>query len=100
MPVHITEYHPYAACLMFKACRSSKTVRENLDAVQEHSHSSLLASHERLKQALEQVHSLLRAMPDAPTTSTDVSFDKWRLYADALGICRSALSAAHSVNNG
>lgn len=27
------EYHPYAACLMFKACRSSQTVRANLEAV-------------------------------------------------------------------
>jgi hypothetical protein len=27
------EYHPYAACLMFKACKDSKIVRENLDAV-------------------------------------------------------------------
>lgn len=28
-----TEYHPYAACLMFKACHNSETVRANLDAV-------------------------------------------------------------------
>jgi hypothetical protein len=27
------EYHPYAACLMFKACRDSKTVKANLDEV-------------------------------------------------------------------
>jgi hypothetical protein len=26
-------YHPYAACLMFKACHNSKTVQANLDAV-------------------------------------------------------------------
>ena len=27
------EYHPYAACLMFKQCRNSETVRANLAAV-------------------------------------------------------------------
>lgn len=32
MPVK-DEYHPYAACLMFKACKDSETVKANLDAV-------------------------------------------------------------------
>lgn len=27
------EYHPYAACLMFRACGDSTVVRANLDAV-------------------------------------------------------------------
>lgn len=27
------EYHPYAACLMFKACGDGKVVRDNLAAV-------------------------------------------------------------------
>ena len=35
MNVRNTEYHPYAACLMFKSCRSEKTVRENLGYVRE-----------------------------------------------------------------
>ena len=30
------EYHPYAACLMFKASHSSDVVRANLGAVIEH----------------------------------------------------------------
>ena len=33
MSVETNEYHPYAACLMFKACRDSSIVRENLNAV-------------------------------------------------------------------
>ncbi|GKS92757.1 hypothetical protein [Acidovorax sp. SUPP2539] len=33
MPCLPAEYHPYAACLMFKACHNSDTVRANLDAV-------------------------------------------------------------------
>jgi len=28
------EYHPYAACLMFKSCKSSEVVMKNLHAVQ------------------------------------------------------------------
>lgn len=35
MSLAIREYHPYAACLMFKACRNETKVRENLDAVTE-----------------------------------------------------------------
>lgn len=33
MPGKADEYHPYAACLMFKQCHSSETVQANLDAV-------------------------------------------------------------------
>ena len=33
MPCSVGEYHPYAACLMFKACHNSETVRANLDFV-------------------------------------------------------------------
>ena len=32
------EYHPYAACLMFKQCRNSETVRANLQAVRDDSY--------------------------------------------------------------
>jgi hypothetical protein len=31
MDTEPSEYHPYAACLMHLACRSPKTVRENMD---------------------------------------------------------------------
>ncbi len=33
MPCAFDEYHPFAACLMFKACHNSETVRANLGAV-------------------------------------------------------------------
>ena len=32
------EYHPYAACLMFKQCRNSETVRANLQDVRDDSY--------------------------------------------------------------
>lgn len=33
MRVRLGEYHPFAACLMFKGCHNSAIVRANLDAV-------------------------------------------------------------------
>lgn len=33
MLVASSEYHPYAACLMFKACQDASTVRKNLEAI-------------------------------------------------------------------
>lgn len=33
MLVASREYHPYAACLMFKACQDASTVRKNLEAL-------------------------------------------------------------------
>lgn len=36
MPVTPNEYHPYAACLMFRGCRDAAVVRANLTAVQGH----------------------------------------------------------------
>lgn len=35
-----TEYHPYAACLMFKACHDGDTVRANLEAVRSDARST------------------------------------------------------------
>jgi hypothetical protein len=34
MPCYAGEYHPFAACLMFKACLNSETVRANLASIQ------------------------------------------------------------------
>lgn len=36
MPCLPGEYHPYAACLLFRACRNSDTVRGNLQDAQDH----------------------------------------------------------------
>lgn len=33
MLVRLGEYHPFAACLMFKGCQNSSTVRANLEAI-------------------------------------------------------------------
>ncbi len=37
MPLdEVMEYHPYAACLMFRGCQDSESVRTNLQDVLEH----------------------------------------------------------------
>ena len=38
MVCEAVEYHPYAACLMFKQCLNSETVRANLQAVRDDSY--------------------------------------------------------------
>ena len=39
MPVKDGAFHPYAACLMFKACSNTDTVTKNLEAVLTHGYS-------------------------------------------------------------
>lgn len=48
MPVRLGEYHPFAACLMYKGCHDGDVVRKNLEAItfewrgigrREHEHS-------------------------------------------------------------
>ena len=48
MHVRANEYHPFAACLMFKACHDSDTVRASLVAVQEHGPATTPADGELL----------------------------------------------------
>ena len=36
MMCHSGEYHPYLACLAFKACKDGDTVRANIEAVVEY----------------------------------------------------------------
>lgn len=39
MPVGPDQYHPYAACLMFKQCHDSRTAQDNLWAVVDYGRS-------------------------------------------------------------
>ena len=51
MMCEAVEYHPYAACLMFKHCLNSETVRANLQAVRDDIyHQGLVAG---LREAVE-----------------------------------------------
>ena len=44
MMCEAVEYHPYAACLMFKQCLNSETVRANLQAVRDDSYQQGLVA--------------------------------------------------------
>ncbi len=41
------DYHPYAACLMFAACRNGDVVQANLDAVVQYGRALERQEHER-----------------------------------------------------
>lgn len=47
MTVKTGEYHPYAACLMFKGCHSSEIVKNNLLAVVQHGYELAREDHKR-----------------------------------------------------
>mgnify|MGYP001000059486 CR=1 FL=1 len=54
MMCEAVEYHPYAACLMFKQCLNSETVRANLQAVRDDSyHQGRVDSLEQKVEELE-----------------------------------------------
>jgi len=55
MPCAPNEYHPYAACLMFKACRNSEVVRANLDAVRGTPAGAASVTKERFSEPLARV---------------------------------------------
>ena len=54
MMCEAVEYHPYAACLMFKQCLNSETVRANLQAVRDDSyHQGRVAGLRECKHGLD-----------------------------------------------
>ena len=55
MMCEAVEYHPYAACLMFKQCLNSETLRANLQAVRDDSYQQgrVAAFNEALRVANE-----------------------------------------------
>jgi len=57
MPCRPDEYHPFAACLMFKACHNSETVRASLEP--------LRAEVERLRKDAERYRWLHKRLGDA-----------------------------------
>lgn len=43
MPVGADDFHPFGACLMFKACKNSETVRANMDFMRDYFAADLTA---------------------------------------------------------
>jgi len=66
MPTNAEDYHPYGACLMFKACHDSATVRANLWAIQERSYDIGRRAGENCKPSTEANHGQANATAQAP----------------------------------
>jgi hypothetical protein len=49
MLVDVNEYHPYAACLMFKACHDNSIVQANLDAVRAYGYQAHIEQRPNVK---------------------------------------------------
>ena len=77
MMCEAVEYHPYAACLMFKQCLNSETVRANLQAVRDDSYQQglvaglakaveIIKANTDVKKAIEiiRLHSLAQQAQD------------------------------------
>jgi len=64
MPVSINEFHPFAACLMFKACKSSRIVRANLEEVVYYGEQIGMGEKERAEDLLWQVDAVARYRGD------------------------------------
>lgn len=67
------EYHPYAACLMFKHCRNSETVRANLQAVRQQGRVEGLR--EASRKASDAVPLLLGTHPSFANVIADALMD-------------------------
>jgi hypothetical protein len=59
MPCAPGEYHPFAACLMFRECHSSEMVRLNLQAVVDHGRSSPEPAAEPPREFVKELESLI-----------------------------------------
>lgn len=63
MPCEQNEYHPYAACLMFKTCHNSDTVRGNLQDVQDYAVRTHHAEIEAMARDAVPVSELAKLLP-------------------------------------
>jgi hypothetical protein len=75
MMCEAVEYHPYAACLMFKQCLNSETVRANLQAVRDDSyHQGRVAA---FKEAEQRFDSMFGATDRRIDSVRDYRVDKF-----------------------
>lgn len=96
MPCAPGEYHPYAACLMSKACHNSGTVRSNLEAVRTQPVAREPLTDEKAKAVLWTEH--LRWMEAAGLDTegmrpTGEWLDHWLTYVRAI-------ERAHGITGG
>jgi hypothetical protein len=96
MPCEPAEYHPYGACLMFKACLNSATVRASLDAIREHGRQATAtqpAQRDALAKMiadLESEQTFLGSSRDTCSESDKQRWDRMQVIADHLSQQRGA----------
>ena len=73
MMCEAVEYHPYAACLMFKQCLNSETVRANLQAVRDDSYQQGQVA--GLREAKTLVEKVYDDAPDKSAVFYEVCLD-------------------------
>jgi hypothetical protein len=95
------EFHPFAACLMFKGCHDSDKVRANLNAVRE-------AGSAAAAQAAKQVPAGFVLVPREPTRAMWLAAEKllkgpnnaYRIWEDMIAAAPSATSLAEAAEAG
>jgi hypothetical protein len=86
MPCEPNEYHPFAACLMFTACHSSTTVRENLNAVRGVPLAAVEALVSKWTELAELAERESERMAYLPSISRELARDasQWRMTIGGL----------------
>jgi hypothetical protein len=85
MPVANGEYHPYAACLMFKACGNSESVKANLE-------KQLRAKANKVDDLVMLVRQLANALRNtAPNNLENTLPDKALDYLKRAGLSHNEL---------
>jgi hypothetical protein len=90
MPCEPGEYHPFAACLMFKACHRSDVVRANLQFVVDHGKGAHLTPP---AQAVD-VGAIREVMEGLYSNADDCARAKFPNLGQYLGVCAAKLTAA------
>jgi len=95
MPCATGEYHPYAACLMFRGCHNSKTVRANLPPQRQD--GELLALADRME-------SVAKAIPERTNDPAQVEswVARWATELRTLATERRGVDDCHwtyDINN-
>lgn len=78
MPCLWGDYHPYAACLMFKQCHNSETVLANLKHVQNTARQAILV------EAVKEIRSRKAADDVADNLNETLSFDTFNAILESI----------------
>lgn len=92
MPVKDGEFHPYAACLMYKACHSPEDVRGNIAALYQHGYTDgHCAGRKEAEGKLKEAEALLRGA-SLTIEAIEKLVPNWTAYRDLPEAVEMALS--------